>query len=55
MTTLIKTCFPIRRPYTPLFMSLRDRVNRLIERMENETVRLLPPTVRQMVSEKREA
>lgn len=55
MTTPFSASFPIRRPYTALFMALRDKLNRLIDQMENESGRDLPPSDRQMVTEEWEA
>jgi hypothetical protein len=55
VTTPFRASFPIRRPYTPLFMAMRDRLNWLIERMENESGRDLPPSDRQMVTGEWEA
>ena len=54
MTTPFSTSFPIRRPYTPLFMAMRDMLNRLIDQMEIESGRGLPPAGRHMVTEDRE-
>lgn len=55
MTTPFSASFPIRRPYTALFMDLRDRLHRLIDQMENESGRDLPPSDWQMVTEEWEA
>ena len=51
MTTPFCASFPIRRPYTALFMDLRDRLHRLIDQMENESSRDLPPSDRQIGAE----
>lgn len=55
MTTPFSASFPIRRPYTALFMDLRDRLQRLIDQMENESGRDLPSSDRQLETEEWEA
>lgn len=42
---------PIQRPYTALFMRLRERTSAIIERMEEESGRPLPPKDRFIVTE----
>jgi hypothetical protein len=41
----------IQRPYTPLFIQLREACNAMIERMEQGSTRLLPPSDRQVLAE----
>jgi hypothetical protein len=55
VTTPFRATFPIRRPYTALFMAMRDQLNRLIDQMERESDRDLPPSDRLMVTEEWEA
>jgi hypothetical protein len=50
-----RASFPIRRPYTALFMAMRDRLNRLIDQMESDLGRDMPPPDRQMVTDEFEA
>jgi hypothetical protein len=42
---------PIERPYTPTFMRLRERTSAIIERMEEESGRPLPPKDRFFVTQ----
>ncbi|MCA0405240.1 MAG: hypothetical protein LCH39_03710 [Proteobacteria bacterium] len=55
MITPYCAAFPIRRPYTALLIDLRDQLNSLIDQMENESGRTLPPSDRPMVTEEWEA
>jgi hypothetical protein len=55
VTVPFSASFPIRRPYTALFLALRDKLNWLIDQMESESGRDLPPFDRQMVTEEWEA
>lgn len=55
MTRILHAPYPIRRPYTPLFMSLREQANVLIERMEPKSSSPLPTSGRQLETEEWEA
>jgi hypothetical protein len=46
VTTPFRAPFPIRRPYTALFMALRDKLNWLIDQMESDLGGKLPPSDR---------
>jgi hypothetical protein len=51
MPRIVHAPYPIKRPYTPLFMLLREQCNALIDQMERKTERKLPPTDRSFVTE----
>jgi hypothetical protein len=48
---VVKARHPIKRPYSPLFMDLRQQFEALIDRMEQKTPTRLPPSDRQMATE----
>lgn len=54
VTRIVHGPYPIQRPYTPLFISLREKCNSLIDGMEPSRPKVLPPPDGQLVAEERE-
>lgn len=54
MSRILHAPYPIRRPYTALFMSLREATNQVIKEMEQGATKELPASDQQWDAEEAE-